>query len=543
TYEQITGWAYGWRHAIAFLVPNFYGNPSHHSYFDLFTWRWVPATVNALSQPIDTIDWGIKNYVEGGAYVGLLPLLLAPLALAAWLRGRRAGARSPLGFFFVLAFFALAFAFGTPLYHLIFWLPGIDQLHSPFRWVWPLSLCLAVLSAAGLDELYRRSAEQPHGGRQSAWPVRIFCLGSDASLETVLAGLAVWGAVLLAAGVLAAWLGYDALGVSRVMDWLLAELAQANQAFADGRMFFSYEAPWLLRLAIVLAASGLVLRLSREPLAWRGRAVWAWLAIGVLAADLLAAGWGFNPAANPDILAYVPPSVSFLRQDSSLFRYTTFDPDGQKPYNANLGWYFDLYDIRGYDSIFTQQYKRYMDLIQPQHELDFNRIAPITEPSALNSPLLNLLNVKYVISLVPIDNPQYRLVYDAEVKIYENLAVVQRAFTLPERDALTTSDFGAAVQVYDPRRYIILERIGQDLAPANAQGDWPGPVQAIDYSPNEVYVTASVSEPSWLVLADSYFPGWKAYVRPAGAGEKDEKPLPVALVNGNFRGVQLPAGD
>ena len=33
----------------------------------------------------------------------------------------------PLGFFFVLGFFALAFAFPTRLYALIFWLPGIGS--------------------------------------------------------------------------------------------------------------------------------------------------------------------------------------------------------------------------------------------------------------------------------------------------------------------------------------------------------------------------------------------------------------------------------
>jgi O-antigen/teichoic acid export membrane protein len=549
TYEQIIGWAFPWRHAVTFLVPNFYGNPSHHVYFDLFNWQWTRASVNALGQSIDTIDWGIKNYVEGGAYVGLLPLLLVPLALAAWLRGRRSIAandikqRTAIGFFGVLAFFALAFAFGTPLYRLIFALPGIDQLHSPFRWVWPLSLCIAVLSAAGLDYLQARRRSSIRCAHRTPFLGRLLLLGSEASLESALAGMAVWGGTLVTVGVLAARLGYDTLGISGVMNRLLAELARANEAFADGRMFFSYEAPWLLRFAMLFIASGIVLRLSRSRLSWRGRPVWMPLALAVLAIDLLSAGWGFNPAADPRLLEYVPPSVEFLRQDKSLFRYTTFDPHGQKPFNANLGWYFDLYDIRGYDSIFTQQYKRYMELIQPQHELDFNRIAPLTETEALNSPLLDLLNVKYVISLEAIDNPKFALVYDSEVKIYENLAVVQRAFTLPLANTVTTADFGAAVQSYDPRRYVILEHEGGEAPPANLAGDWPEPVETINYSADEVFVTASVDTPAWLVLADSYFPGWKAYMRPAGTGENEERPLTIALVNGNFRGVQLAPGD
>ncbi|MBZ0276838.1 MAG: flippase, partial [Anaerolineae bacterium] len=44
---------------------------------------------------------------------------------------------------------------------------------------------------------------------------------------------------------------------------------------------------------------------------------------------------------------------------------------------------------------------------------------------------------------------------------------------------------------------------------------------------------------SWLVVSESYFPGWRAYVRPRGGSDDTEKPLPVELVSGNFQGVNL----
>ncbi len=559
SFDQIIGWAYPWRHVLAFLIPNVFGNPSHHAYFDLFTWHWTAVTVNVKGEAINTIDWGSKNYVEGGAYLGLLPVLLVAIALVAWVRQLRAkqtddGRRSrPWGFFFVLAFFALGFAFQTRLYALIFWLPGINQLHSPFRWVWPLSLCVAVLSAAGLEAL-RVAPDSAHTNRH--WPLagvwRGLYLWSEPSLVTALAGLSVWAGTLVVFGVAVARAGYDVLGVGRVMDRLLQRLALADQAFASGRMFFSYEAPWVLAFALLLIGSGLVLRASRSQFAWRGRPIWQFLALGVLVVDLSAAGWGFNPSADPRLLTYTPPSVDFLRQDRSLWRFTTFDnaqcnqavkpPQPCKPFNANLGWYFDFYDVRGYDSIFSQQYKRYMELIQPQTELDFNRISPISDALALNSPLLDLLNVKYLISLEQIDNPKYQLVYSAEVKIYENTTALPRAFLLPQTATLVTPDFGQAVQRYDPRLNVIIEQAGAPLPAAVPAGVWPSPVDDIQYSPNEVSVNASPVDPSWLVLADSYFPGWKAYIRPQGAGSDAEQPLVIQLVDGNFRGVRLPAG-
>jgi O-antigen/teichoic acid export membrane protein len=604
SFEQIIGWAYPWRHALLYLIPNFYGNPSHHGYFDLFTGHWTPATLNALGQSINTIDWGIKNYVEGGTYLGLLPLLLIPLVALQWIKlavseqtkdeGRRTKfsnfrpssfvlrlssilrpPSSVLGpssfvfitpFFFLLALASLAFAFPTRLYALIFWLPGINQLHSPFRWVWPLAFSAAVLSAYGIEYLQRThltenqstpSRAQRHRAtvlppssvsrsgpssffRPSSFVLRLFFLDSSPSTTTFLASLAVWSGTLVILGLIAARVAYDR--IAPLMDRLVNELALANQAFADGRMFFSYEARWIFIFALMLIASGIVLRVSRCPIYVRGRAIWQPLALGILALDLLVAGAGFNPAANPAILTCTPPSVEFLKQDTDLWRFTTYDTQGHKPFNANLGWYFDFQDIRGYDSIFPKQYRDYMEFIQPQPELDFNRIAPISDPTALNSPLLDLLNVKYVITQESIDNPKYTLVYDAEVKIYRNETVMPRAFTIPFSATVTAEDFGKAIQTFDPRQYVI---VNPNVVPPadHPTPTWAAPVMETLSTPNEVFVTAAVNEASWLVLADSYFPGWKAFLRPASGSKDDEKEIAIALVDGNFRGVQIPAGN
>ncbi len=552
TFDQIMDWSYPWRRAIAFLVPNFFGSPTHHGYFDLFTGQWTTALTNLSGHVINTIDWGRKNYVEGGAYVGILPLLLALLAVyqlsAHYLRAARRPATVPatipeppalpapstLLFFVVLALAALAFIFPTRLYALIFWLPGVDQLHSPFRWVWPLGMCVAFLSAYGLHTLLA-SADAP---RRS--PAKV--LGISALVVGLLGLLAL----------LVAWLGFDQLGLEPILDQLVRDLALAEFAFSGGRMFFAYEARWLAQAALLLAASGLVLLAAAHRLTWRGRPIWPFLAVGLVAVDLLGAGWDFNPAADPAILSYTPPSVRSLRQDTSLWRFTTYDtadcdqsvtpPQPCKPFNANAGWYWNLHDIRGYDSIFTQQYRRYMELIEPQYELEFNRIAPLSEPSALDSPLLDLLNVKYVLTQETIDNPRFALVYEGEVRIYRNDSALPRAFTLPLSQAVTVPDFAAAVQTLDPRQYVILESPGAELPPSVPAPRWPDPVEDISYSPDEVIVTATVAEPAWLILADSYFPGWRAYGRPTGADESQEQPLTIALVNGNFRGVQLPAG-
>ena len=128
SYQQIVGWAWPDRHILTFFLPDVFGNPSHHHWFDLWALRWQPATVNWLGDPNNTIFWGIKNYVEGGNYLGVSTWLLAALAVGVPLAQIvvRAGSekspaahrqlRVPALLFAALALVSLLFAFGTPLY-------------------------------------------------------------------------------------------------------------------------------------------------------------------------------------------------------------------------------------------------------------------------------------------------------------------------------------------------------------------------------------------------------------------------------------------
>ena len=172
--QQVRDWAWPSRQIITFLLPDFFGNPTAHSYFDIWQRAWVPVTQNALGEPLNTIDWGVKNYVEGGNYLGLLTWLLAGVAVLAGIaRSKVTGGRSKVEgpqvaesasisqttgsgvwLFVVLAVLSLLFAFGTPLYALLYYLlPGYSQLHSAFRWVFPFTLSMALLAGYGLDAL------------------------------------------------------------------------------------------------------------------------------------------------------------------------------------------------------------------------------------------------------------------------------------------------------------------------------------------------------------------------------------------------------
>ena len=575
-YEQVVGWAWPTRQVLTFFVPDLFGNPSHHGYWDPWLHRWVPATVNALGQPIHTIFWGVKNYVEGGNYVGLLPLLLAVLAIGKAIvksqkrsgsaRGSRfpaeessrirgqvqesARGRSsdppdsgdsqfPILLFALLAALSLAFAFGTPLYALLFYgLPGYKQLHSAFRWVFPLTLSLAVLAGFGLDAM--RSAPDRRGRQLS------LMLGSGA-LVVGLGMLAVLAISLVLPG------PFIGLG-QRVVDG--SDLARA--AFADGRMFWAYEWGNLLKFGLMLAMAGAVLlwmganrrtsesasQRTSEPTFHFPFSILHSPSIAVLVLvilDLWLFGHGFNPAVDPHLLDFKPPAIEFLQQASDDgCRFTTFEADARtKTLNANLGWWYNLQDVRGYDSIIPRQYADFMALIEPQGQLLYNRISPFYDPASLDDPLTDLLGVCFVVSETELHNPGWEEVYREEVFIYRNQDAIPRALVLPQARAVVPS---ALPQVLtsgvDFRHELLLEADqGPDpLPPAGGTGS----ARLSEYGLRQLLVDVDADGPAWLLLTDAYFPGWKAYLRPLGSGEEAEQPLPIYRADGNFRAVYLP---
>jgi O-antigen/teichoic acid export membrane protein len=594
---QVREWAWPSKQILTFLLPNVFGNPTHHSYFDIWTRAWMPVTQNALGEPLSTIDWGIKNYVEGGNYLGLPTLLLAGLAVIA-LAGRgisrlRRGAtpkqyrsttisaanaaphdlspshpqpvdkhgagpaHSTVAGFAVLAILSLLFAFGTPLYAVLYYLvPGYSQLHSAFRWVYPYTLSMAVLAGFGLDLLLRSEAGDPV--RKIAKVLGWVVTAAGAGALVVVAASLIIPAPFVALG-----------------DRLLtaSELAAAR-GFADGAIAWSYEAVNLAQFGILALLAGLVLlwgaqrgKQETEPNppaeSPRGRWVarrWAWPAavLVLLAADLWLYGHDFNTAAEQKLLDFKPPVVQWLQdhQDAEQpWRLTTFDAPDEKLLNANAVLPYGLEDIRGYDSIIPKQYVAYMDRIQPQTELLYNRIAPIyakwgDQPNhaALDNPLLSLLGVRYVVTTQTLPNTSYRLAYDGEVKVYENLNVLPRVFIVPE--AVPARDQQAALdtlQKVDPQQAVVVEGLDPAAIPA-ASSPALREARISRRGNREVFVDVNISDRGWLVFTDNYFEGWKAYLRTYGVegegvdsqGESIEEQLPIYRADGTFRAVYIP---
>ena len=597
---QVREWAWPSRHILTFALPNIFGSPSHHGWFDIWTRQWTPAAVNALGEPIDTVFWGIKNYVEGGNYLGVVTWVLAGVAVlraaccllreVGWQPGNSVDAdqihnsqftihKSQVSprpihtwFFTSLAALSLLFAFGTPLYAILFYgLPGWDQLHSPFRWVFPFTVSMAVLGGLGLNVLLGFGGEERGArGGSSDGPVTngsSKVRGSLFDLRSLLFALLAPAGILVIALLTASVVNpspFITFG-QRVVDG--SDLAQ--MAFADGRMFWSYQAADLLHFGLIALLGGLILwwlaRRRTVTLSPPHLVTLSLLALLVL--DLWLAHGRFNPASDVALSPLsdggVPPVVRFINPreggencqlsivDCELsidgpWRYTTFDMPGEKTFNANVGMYYGWQDVRGYDSIIPRQYVDFMERIAPQeNELLYNRIAPLYsnvtgDPYALlDHPLLNLLNVKYLLTEHFVPDPQWQEIYrDETIGVYENRDVMPRVFLVPEARVVLAEE--QPLNETDLRDVVFIEE-----APADENALVRASPQVADarisrYTANDVFVDVNLSDRGWLVLTDAYFPGWKAFIRPFGSDESQEQELTIHRADSAFRAVYLP---
>ena len=579
---DVLDWAWPSRHVVTFALPDVFGNPSHHRWFDLWAGEWRAVQVNSLGEPIDTITWGIKNYVEGGNYLGIATWILAAVAVLRALASRGAGEQgsrgasaelptstlhSPLStlhtfptvFFAALALLSLLFAFGTPLYVILYkGLPGWEQLHSPFRWVYPFTLSMVVLAGIGLDELLSLQTKDLRLKIGSM----AFNLRSLIFLTAILIGF-----VTLAVVATSYVLPNPFISLSQR---LLDSSEQAQRAFADGRMFWSYQALGLLRFGVFTVVSGALLLALDKVTRRQGDKVnqrrlftpspphlVTLSLLALLALDLYAIHGNFNPSTpvelSPLRTENVPSVVEFINQREASqqqktenekqktensrqrpWRFITFDVPGQttKTFNANAGMYYGWQDIRGYDSIIPSSYVDAMSQVAEQGDLLYNRIAPLyagaggSEFGTLGNPWLDLLNVKYVLTESRFDVPGWQEIYrDDAIAVYENEELLDRAFLLPsdaDPATLTPGEVRAAVN--------------------NFAGDNPSERARVSlYEFNDVLVDINAPQDnSTLVLTDAWFPGWKAYLRPFGMDEGEEIELPIEQVYENFRAVEIP---
>lgn len=322
--------------------------------------------------------WSVGNYAETTAYFGAVAFFLA--LTAPFLATARRFSR----YAFVLAAAVLALVLGSPLARLIFALPGA-QFVVLSRLLFLIPLVGSWLTAVALDGWLRQSVSRR---------------------RQIISVLFAGGLIL----VLTLWVK-DGLGGQFVkhQSSILADLGRSA----------------LLVTAVLI----LLALIPRWP-----RAVPA-LIVALIAADLIAWGWHFNPIVSTDYLYPDNAVVEFLKQDPGLHRVLPLQGD-KIVFGPNVLGVFGIQTIGGYTPLIPANYQQLYKSIDDEVDIWWmgeNRNMLVMSHF---QPLVSLLNVKYVLSARPLN---FDIVPQMEQEGCENTAVV---VSTPLIQSFTAADSG-----------------------------------------------------------------------------------------------------
>jgi hypothetical protein len=299
----------------------------------------------------------------------------------------------------------------------------------------------------------------------------------------------------------------------------------------------------LLIPATMLGVGAIVLRRKRTAELAAG--------LGALAlVDLMMFAVPFNPGAPKE--TYYPLNVAAISKLKSLpparitGTFRTMTPETSTGYG--------LGDLRGYDALAPIRYYRWWEHDGIGH-LPKDWYGYLLQIRNLDHPAWGLLNFGYVVTPPnqPPPNPnRFDLVSrEKDASIYRAKVIRPRAWlasTVQKYE--TTQDVldRVAKMDFDPEQVVLVDKQIEDAANAKLaaaereeiKSSAPSAMMALGFvtqkRPEVVSVWVSGGG-GWLVVADSYFPGWTATILPQNGREQRAAIWPAY---GVMRAVQLP---
>lgn len=471
--------------AMSLLVPQFAGNNAGGA-------AWAEGTY-----------WGRNGFKDNHENAGLVVLLLAAVAFAG---GRRRGVR-----WFMAGLGAVAFLFAmgthTPVWRIFYEVvPGIRLFRAPSQAMFLFSFAAATLAALGVDRILRAARED----RDEGWTPVMRVLAGGTGLMGLVALLMASGAVTTV------WTTtiWPEMGAQR------AQLLEVLQPF------------WVQG-----AFAGVVLTGTLAGVVWAVRR-------GTLAAPALVAaacalivvdGFRVNHVfiETMDFYAWSQPDPNMRalldreRGSDEPYRLLSFVREGQDVAPA-------LHGIELAAGHHPNDLARYRELIgmvgsgDPQNLYQYN--------------IRRILNVGYILwpdyerGPAP-EGPVLSRTQLAGGQVYQTLLVdngLPRARLVGQ--AVVKSDNEAVPYILSPGHDPEVEAVLAEGSPEVALAGHPvqGSVDWVERGPNRLVLDVETDGPALLVVADNWFPAWRATVN------GDE--APVLRAYHTLRAVPVPEG-
>ena len=469
SYSLVTIGSYPPQGIITMALPDFFGNYITGNY-------WISG-----------VPWTIPLF---NLYVGVLPIILF-----LFISFKNTDSLKLVSFLVSLGIlaFILSLGFHTPLYRLVYYLPGFNKIRAPSKIIIIFVFALSLLAGKGMDDLFKRP--------------RVF-YGRRINLYLCF---------VVGCGILDLLFHVEHSVVLKIFSaFIMHEAIPERMDIAINLIIKGFHYFTLLNFLILLCLILWVRKILKPGLA-------AFILCTLLLADLGFANWG---AARHNDKVYIWMKQTkkelhkILKKDKGQYRLGSYDY-GMGP---NLEMYFGYQTVGGYTPLLLRRYYDYINRYT-DNQLQDGWVWFSYGPSE-NGILMDLLNMKYEISY-------------ASMKINLRQSCLPRAFIVPnyriiDKEKLLDYLIG---KNFDPRKVVLLEKAEveselSDVTAMNSKGESSAIITS--YRPDHINLLTDSSEPGYLFLSEVFYPGWKASV--------DGKPIPVLRGNYLFRVVKVPKG-
>jgi hypothetical protein len=284
---------------------------------------------------------------------------------------------------------------------------------------------------------------------------------------------------------------------------------------------------------------------------WKRSQLVGGLLVFILGAELIPANLRLTPLIADEVINFVPEVSSFLGQLKDVHRVvppTTVQrlPDLHlRIPSLSAAWLTLFYRKSGqpmYGIMDGIQYSldASVDDLNTRESEELNATqASISRPQFFT--LLEKLNSPVLLAMLELQDPRVQLLKsfdtqtDMKLNVYWLENTLARSYFVSGVEIASTHKnalerlirpdfrFGSTVILEDSR--IAQERTGETGA---------GVVRVADYRSHRVLCEVEAKIPGYLVLLDSYYPGWRAYL--------DGAEVSILRANYAFRAVEVPAG-
>ncbi len=473
-HESCEGSVYPYRF-VTLLVPKFFGTPTS-AYWGIGA---------------HDVRGGVHSYWETAIYCGVIPLLLAAVALIF--------SRTPFVMFLALmalVSFLLSMGDSFFLYKIAYSiLPGFNRFRIPGRFAFMINFSVSILAAFGLQALMATATSG--AGKQRR--VTLACMLGFAAA-------AIIGAALVGAG-----LFRDDIGDFMLSSGVFGSNAPAIFRYVEQEIYPALSgACWLFAALAAASATLIALRLAGKITA----TVTAIGAIVIAMADFLAYGYGF---------ASVPESPEAIYRMNSLTR--EFQNEGRTEYfrinsrDSNPG----TDDLGGSHMVFRKNEGSVHRLFLME---GYNPLRLRHELAERGRHVLDILNVKYTIRIDP-SSGSMGLVLNPTC--LPRARMVYRYRVMPDADILPA----LRADSFDHVHTLLLER-QPSIASCEGCDSIPWKATITGYTLNGIDIDVETGRDGFLVLSEIHYPCWKATV--------DGHEAPLHRADYALRAIEVPAG-